>query len=80
MTLVPSPASDEGVASSSTEVLEMVASSGEGGREGEREGVVSRGSGQSIDDPLIVGGEEDYLQGEDPEIITVFSGMYVVYV
>ena len=51
------------------EVLEIAAGGGQG------RGVVSRGGGGSLADPMVIeGGGEDYLQGEDSEIISAFSG------
>ncbi len=64
--IVPSVSSES---SSSMEVLEIAAGGGQGG------GVVSRGSGSGVD-PMVIEGGEDYLQGEDSEIISAFSGMY----
>ncbi len=52
------------------EVLEIAAGGGQGG------GVVSRGSGSGLDDPMIIEGGDDYLQGEDSEITAAFSGAY----
>lgn len=52
--------------SSSMEVLEIAA----GG--GQEVGRASRGSGEGADDPMII--EDDYLQGEDSEVTSAFSG------
>lgn len=59
---MPTPADS----ASSMEVLEIAAG---GGHEG---GVVSRGSGRGADDPMIIG--DDYLQGDDSEVTSAFSG------
>lgn len=48
------------------EVLEIAAG---GGQEG---GVVLKGSGCGLDDPMIIG--DDYLQGDDSEVSAAFSG------
>lgn len=57
--------------SSVMEVLEIAAGGGGGGQE--EGGVVYKGNGRSVDDPMVIGGE-DYLQGEDSEVTSAFSG------
>lgn len=52
------------------EVLEIAAGGGQ-----ESGGVVTRGGGRSLDAPAAVG--EDYLQGEDSEVMAAFSGNVV---
>ena len=62
--LVPTTATDS---TSSMEVLEIAAGGGQ-----ESGGVVTKGDGRSLADPMIIG--DDYLQGEDSEVKAAFSG------
>ena len=53
------------------EVLEIAAGGGQ-----ETGGVILKGGGRSQDDPLLIG--DDYLKGEDSEVMAAFSGIYTL--
>ena len=55
------------------EVLEIAAGGGQ-----ETGGVILKGGGRSQDDPLLIG--DDYLKGEDSEVMAAFSGTFAVCV